>query len=286
VKQIERLKLSLILWLSYNYSYGRKEKNAENKRNEIFYEIHANIPRQGPGNIESTDRAFGMIAHLPSNPKILDVGCGPGLQTVELAKLSGGEVIGLDLTPSFLDELKAHAENANLASKIKMVEGSMSELPFNKESFDVVWSEGAIYIIGFERGLKEWRPLLKSEGYMIASHISWLKDEIPEKPKKFWGKNYPTITTVDENLKIAKAAGYKVVGHFTLPEAGWWDDYYLPEEENLRRLREKYKDNPEAIVRIDSTQEEIDLYREYSDCYGYVFYVLQKEVDREGQNSL
>lgn len=257
-----------------------KKENAENKRNEIFYEIHAGIPRQGPGNIESTDRAFAMITDLPPEPKILDIGCGPGLQTVELAKLSGGEVVGLDFTASFLNELKAHAETANLAKKIKTVEGSMFELPFGKESFDVVWSEGAIYIIGFEKGIKEWKPLLKSGGYMVASHISWLKDEVPEKPKEFWKKNYPTITTVDENLKIAEATGYKVVGHFTLPEAGWWDDYYLPEEKNLKRLREKYKDDLEAMARINSTQEEIDLYREYSDSYGYVFYVLKNEPYR------
>ena len=245
-------------------------------KNKIFYEIHSNIPRQGPGNIESTLKALSMLSGLPTGPKILDVGCGPGLQTVELAKHSNGEVVGLDFTPSFLDELRVNSTQAGLNEKVKIVEGSMFEMPFDTESFDVVWSEGAIYIIGFEKGLKEWRKFLKPNGYMVASHISWLKDEIPNKPKEFWQKNYPAITTIDNNLKIAKEAGYKVLGHFVLPEAGWWNDYYLPEEENIKRLKVKYANNPEVLAKINSTQEEIDLYREYSDFYGYVFYILQK----------
>jgi len=41
-------------------------------------------------------------------------------------------------------------------------------------------------------------------------------------------------------------------------------------------LRDKYRDDVEAIQLLDESQLEIDLYRKYSDWYGYVFYIMQK----------
>jgi len=242
----------------------------------IFGEIHAGLPRQGPGNNQSTGRAYAMLGRLPPQPSILDIGCGPGMQTVELAKRSGGEVTGLDVSPSFLAELKARAAAAGLGERIKTIEASMFALGLPEESYDLIWSEGAIYIIGFAKGLEEWRPLLRSGGYLVASHISWLKPDIPVPPKVFWGKNYPAIASMAENLAIAETVGYRAVGHFPLPDEGWWDEYYRPLERNLGRLKEKYRDNREALAAIAQTREEIELFRDYSDCYGYVFYVLQK----------
>jgi SAM-dependent methyltransferase len=247
----------------------------ENQHLNIFFEIHDGLPRQGPGNAESTTRAFSMLAGGPAN-KILDVGCGPGEQTVELAGLSGGEVTGLDLREAFLDELRTKASAAGLDERIKGVQGSMFEMPFEKESFDVIWSEGAIYIIGFERGLREWKRFLKPQGFMVASHLSWLRPNAPKRPRLYWERNFSAMASIDGNLGIAEAAGYESVGHFVLPESAWWDEYYGPEEEKLRRLREKYKEDGEALAVIENAQEEIDLYRDYPGYYGYVFYILKR----------
>jgi hypothetical protein len=46
-------------------------------------------------------------------------------------------------------------------------------------------------------------------------------------------------------------------------------------EEKLPALREKFRESPESLDSIDATQKEIDMYRKYSDWYGYVFYVGQ-----------
>lgn len=255
-----------------------QEKISESEliRKEVSDAIHGDNPREGPGNSESTRKAFSMLVSLPSQPSILDVGCGPGMQTIELAKLSGGNITALDYQQRFLDELNTRAKGAGVANQIRTAQGSMFELPFAADSFDVIWSEGAIYIIGLEKGLSEWKPLLKDGGYLAASHLSWLKPEIPDEPKQFWAKHYPAIAHVDENLKIATEAGYNNVGHFVLPESAWWDGYYTPIEAKLEKLRERYKGNDVALDRISKTQEEIDLRKNYSDYYGYVFYVLQK----------
>ena len=130
----------------------------------IFFEIHTDLPREGPGKDKYTRQAFEMLPRL-DRPRIQDIGCGPGQQTMELARLSGGEVIALDMHQPYLEVLRAKISEAGLSERIKTVKGSMFDLQFQKESFDIIWAEGSIYIIGFKRGLREWRRLLKPYGF-------------------------------------------------------------------------------------------------------------------------
>ncbi len=123
---------------------------------KVFFEIHQNLPRQGPGDNKSTTKAYCTLRNLPQNPRILDVGCGPGMQTVQLAKLSNGQIEAVDNHQPFLDELRQNAEAQGISHKIKPTKGDMFNLNYPNNSFDLVWSEGAIYVIGFEKGLREW----------------------------------------------------------------------------------------------------------------------------------
>lgn len=140
----------------------------------------------------------------------------------------------------------------------------------------MIWSEGAIYIIGFEKGLREWKRCLKDYGIIVVSEFSWLKDDAPQEPVDFWTEAYPEADTIEGNKMKAELLGYEVIDTFVLPEAGWWEDYYIPLEKKIAVLREKYKGNQDALDILQGTQTEIDLYRNYSDYYGYVFYILRK----------
>lgn len=241
----------------------------------IFWEIHSELPREGAGNNESTDKAFSMLAGLPKIPHILDVACGPGMQTLELAKLSGGKITALDNHQPFLDELKKRADKIGIDEKITTVCGSMFDLPFEPASFDLIWSEGAVYIMGFREALTSWKTFLKDPGHIAISELCWLKDDAPNELKNFW-KEYPDMNTVQNRVEIIASTGYKAIGHFTLPQSAWWDDYYTPMEKRLASLRMKYRDNEIALKTIAESQHEIDLYRKYSDFYGYVFFIMQK----------
>ncbi|MFC1896788.1 SAM-dependent methyltransferase, partial [Thermodesulfobacteriota bacterium] len=88
-------------------------------------------------------------------------------------------------------------------------------------------------------------------------------------------EEYPEMRNIESTLSAIRRAGYSVIGHFVLPESAWWRHYYTPLEKKLVALREDYKDNPEALVMIELHEREIDLFRKYSDYYGYVFYVTQ-----------
>ncbi|WP_134684933.1 class I SAM-dependent methyltransferase [Brevibacillus migulae] len=242
--------------------------------NHFFFKIHRDLLREGPGNNESTRRAYRMLSEVPKHPHILDVGCGPGAQTIELAKLSAGTITAVDTHEPFLDELNRRAQTAGVSEQVTAQKASMFSLPFAAGSFDLIWSEGAIYIMGFEHGLRTWRPLLKPHGSIVVSELTWLRAAPPVEIAEFWTENYPGMQDVDGNLALIEQAGFEVVGHFILPEAGWWE-YYQPLEERIAVLREQYKDNEEKLAHLAVAQQEIDLYRLYSAYYGYVFYVMQ-----------
>jgi ubiquinone/menaquinone biosynthesis C-methylase UbiE len=247
----------------------------DEKIEKIFFEIHSDNPREGPGNFESTKKAFDMLADIPARPRILDVGCGPGKQTLDLAALSKGSICAIDTHLPYLEGLEQKIFDKTLQDRISVRFCDMAELTFDHGFFDVIWAEGSIYIIGFEKGLKLWKPFLKPKGYMAVTEVSWLKDNPPKDIWGFWNANYPAICTIEQNLSMILQAGFDVVGHFVLTENAWWDDYYHPIEEKLIGLHRKYAGNPQALEVLAMEQEEIDLYRKHSEWYGYVFYVLQ-----------
>lgn len=242
----------------------------------LFYELHKDLPREGPGNNESTRKAYQLIEKYVSKPSILDIGCGPGMQTLELAALTDGTILASDMNEGFLEVLRNEVERRGLSDKVTVEKANMKSLPYGEEQFDVIWSEGAIFIIGFEKGLGEWRKYLKDEGILVVSELSWLKENVPQEPLDFWNNAYPEADTVTGNVDKAEKLGYQLIDTFVLPEAGWWEHYYNPLEERIDILREKYKNDQGALKILAESQTEIDLYRNYSDYYGYVFYLLRK----------
>jgi ubiquinone/menaquinone biosynthesis C-methylase UbiE len=243
---------------------------------DIFFELHHDLPREAPGDNVSTHKAFALLTDLPPRPLLLDIGCGPGEQTLVLAKSTGGHIIAVDTHQPFLERLRRNAQEAEVHEKIWPIKTSMFALPFGEQTFDTIWSEGAIYIIGFTQGLRTWQRFLKPRGYVAVSELAWLRSQPPEEAAIFWKAAYPGMRTHEENLEIIRESGYRNVGHFVLPTESWWKNYYTPLEARITTLREKYQENVEARQQLDDAQQEIDLYRQYADWYGYVFYVMQK----------
>ncbi len=242
----------------------------------IFFEIHQNLPREGPGSCRSMLKALSSLKELPASPSILDVGCGPGTQTIALAKETGGRVLAVDTHQPFLDRLAQQVLEAGLAQHIDPINMSMSSLDFPEQSFDLIWSEGAIYIMGFAQGFRAWRPLAKIGGYIAVTELAWLRPDPPDGCKRFWATEYPVMKSLEENLQSVRDAGYEPVDHFVLPDSDWWDEYYTPMEKRLAPLREQYKDHPGTNELLDASRLEMDIHRKYSAWYGYVFYLARR----------
>lgn len=246
----------------------------EDQGMRIFLEIHQDNPQEAPGDFASTRRAFSLLKDLPPSPHILDAGCGPGRQTSDLCRLTRGNIVAVDFHRPYIDALQRKSKALGLTQQITALLGDMGKFQFQPQTFDVIWSEGAIYNIGFKAGLTMWKPLLKKGGYVAVTEVAWLCSDVPDKLKAFWNSAYPQIQDIEGNLADLRAAGYQPVEYFILPESAWWD-YYRPIEKRVLRMKEKYKNNSCALEVIETEIREIDLYRKYSDYYGYVFFIGQ-----------
>ncbi len=243
---------------------------------ELYFQIFDSLPRQGPGDRESTKKAFDKLVGLPKQPAILDVGCGSGAQTLDLAMFGDVIITALDSYAPYLDAILAKAKKANIEDRVHCVVGDMSAMNFPEKTFDVIWSEGSAYIIGFENALKSWNKLLKDKGYLVISDMVCFKKEIPQEVKDFFMKECPETRYFADNYSIIESAGYKLIDYFELPTQSWLSNYYNPAEKKLKELRLDYKSNREALSIFDSFQSEINLYRKYNEYYGYGFYIMRK----------
>ena len=152
----------------------------------------------------------------------------------------------------------------------------MEHLPFRDEELDLIWSEGAIYNIGFERGLSEWRKFLKTGGYVAVSEISWFTEKRPAEVDAFWMDAYPQIDTIPNKVAQMQSAGYLPVATFILPENCWTEHFYEPQVNVQKVFLEKNEGNTSAVEFIANQRYETQLYYTYKAYYGYVFYIGKK----------
>lgn len=244
---------------------------------EIMLDVHSGLPRQGPGDDESTLRALAACTELPARPAVLDVGCGPGMQTLVLAQHTDGTVTAVDLFEQFLDELRARATEAGLRDRIQVMRADMADLPFGKDSFDLVWSEGSAYIMGITEAFTHWKEFLRPDGYIVVTELSWLVPEaqVPKPAFDFFRNEYPGVTDVPGNLARIEACGYEVVDHFTLPPESWWTHYYTPLRARIDTVRPRYDGDTTAKAFFDAEDEEMRIRREFGDSYGYEFIIAR-----------
>ena len=244
---------------------------------EYFYELFSSLPRGGPGDNKSTRKAFSYLKNLPDEPLILDIGCGPGMQTLELAKISNGKIIALDNYQPFLDILMQNVKKAGFNNRIITKNQSMLEMEYKDGTFDIIWSEGALYFMGFQNGLKKCNSLLKNKGYLVVTEAVLLLPNLPKPLKKFWDEGYPDIKDVKSNISLIQSEGFNLLSHFTLPKSSWIDNFYLPMEKRIIELKKKYSDNKIALKVFKDSEKEIQIYNKYYVYFGYEFFIMQKK---------
>ncbi len=232
------------------------------------------LPREGPGNQPSTARALAMAQPLPHRPRVLDIACGPGTQTIDLARLLPDAVItAVDLHPPFVEDARRRAAEAGLADRITVLEGDMAALPFAPGSFDLLWCEGAAYIMGVEAALRAWKPLLSPGGRLAFTEAVWLTDDPPAPVRACW-EEYPGMIDIAGCRALAERCGWRLVGDFILPEAAWWDDYYTPMAARIEEVAARHAGDPMVEELLAEHRQEIAVFRDHADCYGYMFMML------------
>jgi ubiquinone/menaquinone biosynthesis C-methylase UbiE len=242
----------------------------------LICEYFSGLERQGPGSPEVTLKALGFIENLTAASRIADIGCGTGGQTMALAQHTPGVITGIDLFPGFIDLFNLNAGKLKLHDRVKGIIGSMDNLPFENEELDLIWSEGAIYNIGFKRGLNEWRRFLKTGGYIAVTEASWFTAQRPAEIDGFWMDAYPEINTIPNKVDQMQKAGYVPLATFILPENCWTDHFYAHQVAAQEVFLKKYPGNETAGELVANQRHEAQLYSRYKDYYGYVFYIGKK----------
>lgn len=205
--------------------------------------------------LKYTRKAYRML-HKLVDPTILDIGCGTGVVTMELARLSNGRVIGVDMDRVAIEKLRRKVERAGMRDRVKAVDCSMYDIEFADGVFDVIWTEGAIHVIGFGEGLRKWRSLIKPDGFFVI---------------------HDKIAGMQENERSISACGYTLIDRFIVPKEAWWDDYYRPLENMIEGLRPKYQNDAAALAFLDKEQAEVEDFKNNPAHHGSVFYVTQKK---------
>ena len=240
---------------------------------ELLLEAHIGLERQGPGSPETIEQALKFLGELEKIKNIADLGCGTGGQTIQLAQHLNGNIIGLDMFGNFVDELNKKAKIKNLDNRVKGITGNMENLPFEEHYFDLIWSEGAIDNIGFQKGLNHWHKFLKKGGFIAVTCPSWLTKEHPSVVEKFWSDAGSHLDTVDKNIEIMQNCNYQFIAAFTLSENCWTDNYFYPREKSIQNLIEKYDNCDTVREYAEMNKREVELYLKYKQHYGYVFYI-------------
>ncbi|WP_264877589.1 MerR family transcriptional regulator [Vibrio agarivorans] len=251
-----------VKWLS-------KDMNTHDEYMNDFMTVFEDLERWGPGSDSETLKALNLIPN--TGKKILEIGSGKGLTTMTLADNTSAHITAVDNEPVAIDKLKSKLATTQIQDRISPVCASMTSLPFAANSFDLLWAEGCVYIMGFEAALAAWKPFIKAGGYLVVSDLVWLTDN-PQAPfTKFWKSEYPSMQSLETRLAQAQKQGYQVLDHFTIAQESW-RNYWQPVEEKVKALTPTMPDS-QALKDI---QHEIEIYKQHQgDQFGYEFFILQ-----------
>jgi ubiquinone/menaquinone biosynthesis C-methylase UbiE len=203
--------------------------------------------------LKYTRMAFESIPKL-DHPHILDIGCGTGMPTLELARLSNGKITGIDIDQEVLDKLKKEINNNGLSDRIKIYNRSIYDSKFENESFDILWEEGVVHLLDLKRTLTECSRIVKMNGFMVTGEAAnWANRKL---------KHFPRF-------------GFKLIKEIPWEPKCWWTEYYAPLEIKINQLRERY-DNVDDIEEIHRHLMEIEMVKKNPSGFDCITYVMQK----------
>lgn len=235
-----------------------------------FFELYEGTARQGPGSVETTRRALGLLPPSMKMERVLDLGCGTGGSTIVLAEDTGAHITAVDIHPPFLATLRSRAEKLDLSGRIRTVVADMADLTALGGGFDLIWAEGSAYSMGFEKALISWRASLRPGGCLVATELVWFVAAPDERARSFFASEYPDMQGEATRIAQAERAGYEVLGSFRLPPQDW-HAYYEGVGASMRDAISRRGDHEVyAAARLERS-----IYEACGDDYGYLCLALR-----------
>ena len=243
--------------------------NEQERYMQDFFKVFNGVERWGPGTAADTLHA---LKQLPTPPKtLLEIGCGKGAATLVLANALDAHITAIDNEQTALHKLSEHLHANGLTQRVKPLNMSMADIDFPDESFDTLWCETSIYVLGVEKALAAWKRLLKLGGFMVFNDLVWLTDNRSQEAAEFWSREYPDMQTVGTRQAQIQQAGYELINTFTLDDKGWRDYYESLEQ----RLAELMSERPRSEA-FNDIAAELAIYKNYLAEFGYQFFIVKK----------
>jgi SAM-dependent methyltransferase len=171
-----------------------------------------------PGGFAATLKQLEQYP-LPTNSRILEVGCGTGRTSCYVAA-QGHDVIGIDIRPDMIAKAKVRAEKENLS--IQFMEGDASSLPFPNESFDVILVESVSIFTDTDKALSEYYRVLRSGGKLFDREMMLrnpMPIEVNEEITTFY--HIEKLWDINDWSALVKTIGFnrsQIEGPFLFPE--------------------------------------------------------------------
>lgn len=231
------------------------------KNRTEFFELHKDLPREGPG--DQATLAFALeLAQVPQDGRVLDAASGPGADVTQLlTAVPKGHVTAVDGHAAFIAQIPAQ-------DRLVTKTGDMFAEP---GPFDFIWCAGAIYFVGVTAGLNRFRPMLAPGGAVAFTEACWFTDTPSEASRANW-REYEAMTDEAGVLARIRAAGFEVLGSKRVSDQGW-EDYYTPMEARIAALRPDA--TPAMGEVLDETEGEIAAWRNHRDEFGYLCVVAR-----------
>ena len=249
-------------WLS-------KDMNEHEQYMADFMRIFTGLDRWGPGSEQDTLKALADVPFPPKN--ILEIGCGKGVATTVLAQNTEAHITTVDNEESALSRLMERVKEIGVTERITPVCASMTDMPLEAGSYDLIWCEGSAYIMGVTEALKQWHPLLENDGVLVFSDMVWQTENPSDEAREFWTSGYPDIGSVERRLSQIAEAGYQVISTFPLSHEGALA-YYQPFQQRLDELRNESGDSQA----FRDARQELDIFQKYSDEFSYQMFIVKK----------
>ncbi len=235
-----------------------------------FFLVFEQMQRQGPGSPVSTLQAFNIVPQNEKIESILEIGCGKGQSCIVLADNCNANITAIDNHQPFLDHLAVQAEQKGLGDRIDIKNMSMMDMDFSGRQFDLVWSEGSAYFMGFKKALAEWKLFIKPDGHLFISDAVWFTDSAHPECTDYFAIEYPSMTDAATRKHEARELGYDIVSEFTLPHQDWLD-FYNDMEACIKQAASTL-----GMTRAyENLTREIRIGRTHGKDYGYLCLILK-----------